>query len=544
VITSSPERIATLTNAGHWGTDTLHGLLARNAASVAQVAAVKDQPNRVELTGDKPLNLNWGELEIASENLAFQLQAQGIGEDDQVVVQLPNVVELLLLYYATSKIGAIISPLPVQYGSHELQAVAAALAPRAVITMERLRDTPIAENAKTALPQLPLLVFGRDLHVNSTVVEYPCERAPDDANRILTMCWTSGTTGTPKGVPRSHNMWMATGRCSAIAGDMVAEDVLLNPFPLVNMASLGGFVFPSALLGSGIVLHHPLDPPLFLQQIQDERVTFTIVPPALLNQLAKAPDMWDRYDFSALRRIGSGSAPLAPWMIETFGRDYGKEIVNFYGSNEGISLFSTPESAPDPEVRASMFRRPGNNDPIATRVANPETGEEITGAGERGELLINGATVFDGYHGHNDADLFSADGFFRTGDLVEICGEGDQYYRIVGRCKDIINRGGMKISPAELDIALDQHPSLVEAAVCAYPDERLGEKICACLVMQENVDALSIEAVQDFLLEQGFAKFKLPERVEVMERLPRNPLGKVQRFLLQEIVCLSNLQKD
>jgi cyclohexanecarboxylate-CoA ligase len=311
---------------------------------------------------------------------------------------------------------------------------------------------------------------------------------------------------------------------------------LLNPFPMVNMAALGGFLFPSAILGCSIVLHHPLDAPLFLKQMQDEKITFTIVPPALLNQLAKSKDMWNQFDFSALRGVGSGSAPLAPWMIDTFSREFGKEVINFYGSNEGISLFSTPETAPEPEVRASMFPRPDAGAAVVTKVADPESGLEVTGLGERGELLITGATVFDGYFQHDNDDVFSEDGYFRTGDLVEICGDGGSYYRIVGRCKDIINRGGMKISPAELDVALEQHPDLVEAAVCAYPDERLGEKICACIVPQASVAPLSVESLQSFLLDNGFAKFKLPERVEVFDQLSRNALGKVQRFALQESV--------
>jgi acyl-CoA synthetase (AMP-forming)/AMP-acid ligase II len=320
------------------------------------------------------------------------------------------------------------------------------------------------------------------------------------------------------------------------AGAYTAEDILLNPFPLVNMAALGGFLFPAALLGCSIVLHHPLDPPLFLRQMQDEKITFTIAPPALLNQLAKSPELWKQFDFSALRRVGSGSAPLAPWMIETFSRDYGKEVVNFYGSNEGISLFATPETAPEPQVRAALFPRPEAGAAIATKVADPATGLELEREGERGELLIGGATVFDGYLGHDNSDVFAADGFFRTGDLVEICGEQGDFYRIVGRCKDIINRGGMKISPAELDVALEQHPQVLEAAVCAYPDERLGEKICACLVPRPGAAPPDLGALQDYLLEQGFARFKLPERIEIFERLPRNALGKVQRFSLQDTV--------
>jgi acyl-CoA synthetase (AMP-forming)/AMP-acid ligase II len=536
MITSSQQRIKTLTGSGGWGTDTLHDLLAGHAASRGQQLALKDQPNRQELTGDPPLSLSWAELDAASESLAWQLQQLGIVEGDRLIVQLPNIVELPVVYYAVSKIGAIVSPVPVQYSSHELQLMTGTLGAKAVITLERFRDSELAAQARQALPGIEVLVFGSDLKLDTGPNPQQCERCPSDANRVVSICWTSGTTGTPKGVPRSHNMWLATGRSSMAAGNYVPEDVLLNPFPLVNMAALGGFLFPAALLGCAIVLHHPLDPPLFLKQMQDERITFTIAPPALLNQLAKSPELWKQFDFSALRRVGSGSAPLAPWMIETFSTDYGKEVVNFYGSNEGISLFATPETAAQPEVRAAMFPRPGPGATLATRVADPDSGQEITAAGERGELLISGATVFDGYLDHDNSDVFTGDGYFRTGDLVEICGEGGNYYRIVGRCKDIINRGGMKISPAELDVALEQHPQVVEAAVCAYPDERLGEKICACLVPRPQENPPDLESLQAYLLDQGFAKFKLPERVELFEQLPRNPLGKVQRFVLQDIV--------
>ena len=152
--------------------------------------------------------------------------------------------------------------------------------------------------------------------------------------------------------------------------------------------------------------------------------------------------------------------------------------------------------------------------------------------------------MFDGYLDYDNSEVFSEDGFFRTGDLVELCGEGGNYYRIVGRCKDIINRGGMKISPAEIDVALEQHPDVVEAAVCAYADERLGEKICACLVLPAGGTAPTLEALQAYLLELGFARFKLPERIAVFEQLPRNPLGKVQRFALQETVNARHEEQD
>jgi cyclohexanecarboxylate-CoA ligase len=255
--------------------------------------------------------------------------------------------------------------------------------------------------------------------------------------------------------------------------------------------------------------------------------------------------MWNQFDFSHLRSIGSGSAPLAPWMIQVFKQQYNLEVINFYGSNEGISLFCTPLHTAEAEVRATMFPRLGcgidrfdsyANGALLSKVVDTETGQVIVESGKVGELLFGGATVFDGYLGTDNSDLFSSDGYFHTGDLVELCGEPPLFYRIAGRCKDIINRGVMKISPVEIDVLLEGLPSSVESAVCAYQDDLMGEKVCACVVVNPETDDLNLQDIANFLLDQGLAKFKLPERIEFFESLPRNPLGKVQRFILEELV--------
>ena len=553
MITSPKQRISDYRERGWWGDDTLHGLLASNAKQYPDTLAVADQPNRLDLTGDEPCRLSFTELDVASDQLACQLLDRGISTGDRVIVQLPNIVELVVCYMAFSKIGAIISPVPVQYGSHELEHISATISPVAIVTLNRFGALELAKTAESITNgSVQLLVFGTDLNITSTLDPEKClqvrshqDRYPTGADHILTISWTSGTTGTPKGVPRSHNMWVATARCCAEAGNYKQGDRFLNIFPLVNMASIGGFLYPALLLGCSIILHHPLDPGLYLTQLQNEKITFTIAPPMLLNQLAKSQDMWNQFDFSHLRSIGSGSAPLAPWMIETFRQQYGLEVINFYGSNEGISLFCTPMHTADSEVRATMFPRLGcgitrfdsyANRAILSKVVDTETGEMITESGHVGELLFAGATVFDGYLGTNNDELFSDDDYFHTGDLVELCGDPPAFYRIAGRCKDIINRGGMKISPAEIDILLEGLPGASEVAVCAYQDDVQGEKVCACLVVEPDTDRPSLDDVIDYLLKQGLAKFKLPERIEFLDNLPRNPLGKVQRFILEDTI--------
>ncbi|MFV0277421.1 MAG: AMP-binding enzyme, partial [Parahaliea sp.] len=202
-------------------------------------------------------------------------------------------------------------------------------------------------------------------------------------------------------------------------------------------------------------------------------------------------------------------------------------------------------SAPSADYRARMFPRLGvegmpwtghPQESSITRVIDPESAEEITAPGIAGELCITGPTVFDGYLGHDGEGVFTKDGLFRTGDLVEICGETPHYYRIVCRCKDIINRGGMKISPSDIDTVLEGYPGLAEAAVCAYADARLGEKICACVVPATGSEAPSLEVLCAWLTERGLAKFILPERLEVMYTLPRNPVCKVVRKDLQAAI--------
>ncbi|QIB65292.1 class I adenylate-forming enzyme family protein [Kineobactrum salinum] len=547
--TSSPARIRAMTEAGYWGSETLHAILQARLGDAAERIAVVDQPNKEELTGLRARRISYAELDQLSDRLAARLLERGLKHGDRLLVQLPNISELVLCYYAASKLGVVTSPLPIQYAGYEIGRFARTLRPAAMLTLTRFREQELARQAEQALDAVPLWTLQDDwldqAQESDAALASHRRQHPGDANDILTVVWTSGTTGTPKGVPRSHNMWRAMADNTMAAGEYQPGEVLLAPFPLVNMAALGGFLFPSVLSGSTLVLHQPMDPPMFLRQIQQERVNFTIAPPALLNRLAQQPELWARCDFSSVRAFGSGSVPLSPAMIEVIEGQYGKPIINFYGSNEGISLFSTPATAPSPEYRARMFPRFGAPDmpwrgnaheSITTRVIDPASGEEILQPELPGELCISGPAVFDGYLDDADEGVFTPDGLFRTGDLVAICGDPPHYYRIVGRCKDIINRGGMKISPAELDILLEGFPGLVEAAVCAYPDPQLEEKICACVVPAQGSAAPDLAALCDWLQSKGIARFKLPERLEVFTALPRNPVGKVVRGELQQQV--------
>ena len=477
---------------------------------------------------------------------------------DIVIVHLPNIAELAITYFALDRLGVIISPVPVQYDLFELGHVASEVNPAAYISTSHLKGEAFAEVRMPALEGVcPTLCFGQSVrnatsinlddrsdHENWQAYTGSLDRSADD---ILTICWTSGTTGQPKGVPRSHNHWRISALATSSTADFTAEDVMLNPFPLVNMAALGGFLFPWVMCQSTLVLHHPFDLALFLKQLASERITYTIAAPTILTMLLNQRGLLDQIDLSALRAIGSGGAPLSEWMVSTFQQDYNIIVANIFGSNEGLCLTSSGLDLPDPNERAQYFPRFGlqgrqwNNQVssmVKTRLVDLETREIISDPGIQAELEISGPSVFDGYWQAEttNREVFSEDGFFRTGDVFEIPLDPDKsdYYRFVGRSKDIIIRGGMKISPDEIDNLLAAHPALTSAAVVGYEDPVLGERIGVAAVAATDAE-LTLDIITGYLKEQGLAIFKLPERLLVVDALPLNATGKVLRRELKKL---------
>jgi non-ribosomal peptide synthetase component E (peptide arylation enzyme) len=231
-------------------------------------------------------------------------------------------------------------------------------------------------------------------------------------------------------------------------------------------------------------------------------------------------------------------------MIRGFEDHFDTKVTNLFGSNEGAALVGNAIDIPDPEDRAGYFPRFGRPEHewdnrlaamIRTRLTNLDSGEEITEPGMPGELCISGPTVFDGYYksDHDNAGVFTQDSFFRTGDLFQIAGPQNCFYQFVGRCKDIIIRGGMKISPEELDTVLQDHSDILECAVCGYPDDILGERIALFAVLNEGA-TIDLDSVTDFLARKGVAKIKWPEKLVTIEALPRNALNKILRNSLVE----------
>jgi acyl-CoA synthetase (AMP-forming)/AMP-acid ligase II len=557
--TSSADRIARYHDLGWWSNETVGDLFSRAVAGNPLRTAVIDPVNRAALELGEARRLTYAELASAVTAMTAQLVRLGVRPGEVVLAQLPNVWECVALYLACARIGVVMSPVAMQYRRHELEQIVALVEPRAVVTCRRFKEFDHAAlGAELARHSgARLLVAGGEAPVGAEALATGSATEGDaavvaavaapSADDVFTICWTSGTEGAPKGVPRSHNQWISISYAHFEAAKIAPGDVLLNPFPMINMAAIGG-CFLSWLHAAGtLLLHHPFDPQVYLRQIVVERPQYAIAPPAVLNLLIRDEALLAKVDLSSLRCIGSGSAPLAPAMIAGFRARLGIEIVNLFGSNEGVSLASGPEEIPDPERRAKYFPRFGRaevrwpqrvSQSMETRIVDPATGEEILEPGRPGELQVRGATVFDGYFKAPDmtASAFTADGYFRTGDLFEIAADaqGPRYYRFAGRCKQIIVRGGMKISPEELDEILAGYPGLVEGAVVGYPDDVMGERICAVVVPKPGAE-LSLDELGGYFESRGAAVFKRPERLRLVEQLPRNPVGKVVRAELLRI---------
>lgn len=536
-----PERVEEFVAAGWWSHDPARSwdeLLRARAAERPDATALVDPANRAALVGSSPERLTWAALDTRVSETAAALAGHGVRVDDVVGTQLPNIVELLVTTLAITRLGAIVCPFPTAYREHELSTLAPVAGLTAMVTVRSLGDRDLAASA--ASTGVPVLVWDSG-RLTPDAGTGPVERLRRHPSEAVTLCWTSGTEAAPKAVPRCANSWHVIGTGCAAAPALTADDVILSPFPLVNMAGFGGVLVPWLLTGATLVCHHPFDMPTFLGQIATERVSYTLAPPALLVGMLDAPGLMDAADLSSLRVIGSGSAPLPPRLIAQWRERTGIEVTNFFGSNEGIGLISDQHTVPDPEQRAAYFPwfgGPGPDggtlrwpNPIAggfdTRLVDPVTGEEITTADRPGELRVGGPTVFAGYWGAGAADPFDEHGRLRTGDLFAIAAHDPTLLRYVDRARDVIVRGGTNVAPAELEALIGALPGVAEVAVVGAPDARLGERVAAVVVPAPGADPPTLEDVVAALRERRIASYKLPERLEVVEALPRNALGKV-----------------
>lgn len=545
-----------------WVDETWHSLLAKQVIKQPSRVAVVDAANRKQWMDGDPKRLTWQELAVEVDELAVVLHAHGIRTGDIVLIQLPNSAELVATYFALSRLGAIASPLPIQYREYEIAQLGAYVGAVAIITSTRIGERQNLEVISGARAELPNLrsVFAWGDGIEEPTVGLNSEQAGHAAREVahdylasrtpspsdcVTICWTSGTEGVPKAVPRAHGDWIAMAWGNVDGPQLTADDVLLNPFPMVNMAGISGMFLSWLISGSVLVQHQPFDLPTFLQQIESEGVTYTLAPPALLTKLLQQPELIAGAKIDSLRVLGSGSAPLAPSLLQGWVKDHGLEIINCFGSNEGMCFNGDPRIVPDAEERARFFPRFGAEGyewPIRStrgfrsKLVDAASGETISEAGRAGEMWIKGPNVFAGYWTPTGLDRsgFDENGFFGSGEIFEIAEvAGDpRYYHYVSRQKDLIVRGGMNISPAEIEGLIASHHAVQDVAVVGYEDAELGERSCAFVVTKPDT-LLKLADVISHLRSIHVASYKLPEKLEIIDELPRNPVGKVLKGALR-----------
>jgi acyl-CoA synthetase (AMP-forming)/AMP-acid ligase II len=547
---------------GWWSGRRWDDYLRRNAAELPAKTSLIDPPNKEELAASTPRRLTWAEVDALVDRTARTLYAHGVRADDVVGVQLPNVVELPIALLAVTRLGAVVTPFPVQYRHHELTSMGNRAGIVGFLTTAHAAKRDLGAEAVALRADVPSLatvfVFGEEAVEGAVLIEDDeialADGGYEEALRTLvvspndcaTLAWTSGTEGEPKGVPRAHGDWEVVGRATSQAPRLGPDDVLLNLFPMVNAGGIAGMFMPWLMLGCTLVQHHPFSMDVFLGQIEEERVTYTCAPPMVLDSIVGDPEVFARRDLSTLRAVGSGSAPLAGWMISAWERDHGVEVLNLFGSNEGGILFADPDTVPDPYERGRLFPRYGNpamrfrhdvGHAMEGRLVDLGDGSVITEPGRPGELRLKGPTIFPGYWGRG-RDGFDEDGWFCTGDVFEISAERPDYLVHVDRAKDLIVRGGYKISAAELEALVSADAAVAEVAAVAMPDPRVGEKVCLFVVPAPGHTAPTLESLVASLRAQDVATFKLPERLELIDALPRNAIGKVlKRELRDQLVA-------
>jgi acyl-CoA synthetase (AMP-forming)/AMP-acid ligase II len=562
-------RVDHLLESGQWTPETIDGLFRATAARRGDALALVDPANRAALAGGEARRLTWREVDSEVTALAARLNEAGVRRGDTIGIQLANGVELTEMLIAAWTLGATVSPLAMQYREHEITTLGNAAEFDWVVAARAFGDRHPADDFARLRDQLPTVrgVFSYGLpgdtpSENRTGVThlFPAaataadeeavgayrEATENDPNDCVTICWTSGTEGVPKGVMRAHYDWLVFSMVCQDASDTTTDDVILNAFPMINMAGICAMLLPWVRTGCVLVQHHPFDAPTFFGQIARERVTYTLAPPALLSMLLNNDDLLSKIDLTSLTRIGSGSAPLNPAMVRGWQERFNIPIINFFGSNEGVGLLSSSVDLPSPDDRARFFPRYGAegtkwsmqlSEWADAKIFDLDSGEEITEPGHPGELHISGPQLFARYlHPETLSNPFDEAGYLKTGDIFEIAGDQGQFLRYVDRAKDIIIRGGMNIAPVELETLILRHPAVADVAVVGDLDETLGEKVAAFVALRPEA-TLTLPELVAFLREQHIASYKLPETLRVIDVLPRNPVGKVVKTDLRKVLA-------
>jgi 2,3-dihydroxybenzoate-AMP ligase len=478
--------------------------------------------------------LSYRELDERVDRLAAGLRALGLDPGDRVVVQLPNVAEFLTLSFALFRLGATpVYALPA-HRYHELRHLCEFSAARAYVIgppSAGFDYGPSATRLRAEIPSLThVLTTDDDSEVFTRLSDVDCEPeplAPRDPADVALFLLSGGTTGAPKLIPRTHDDYVYNLSRAAEVSGLDETSVYLAALPVGHNFPLGcPGVFGTLAVGGTVVMAGGPNPPEAFPLIERERVTITsLVPP--LAMLWTEAAAWVRRDLSSLRVLQVGGAKFTPEAARRVRPALGATLQQVFGMAEGLLCYTRLDD-PEETVLTTQGRPMCQDDEI--RVVD-DNGDPVR-PGEVGQLLTRGPYTLRGYFRapeHNPT-AFTEDGFYRTGDLVAETPTG--HLVVEGRSKDVINRGGEKVSAEEVENHLLAHPDVRDVAVVGLPDPVMGERTCACLIAREPAPTLA--ELTGFLTDRGLAGYKLPDRLEVLETFPRTAVGKVSKKELVE----------
>lgn len=488
----------------------------------AVAASIDAGPERVFLETDDGKTHVRADLARESARFARLLIEAGAVRGDRVAVQVEKSPACLFLYLGCLRAGLVYLPLNTAYQRSELTYFLQDARPSIVVCKPESIDL-MRELSAAATPVLTLDGEGRGSLADAAAA-LPSEfvtvdSAPDDVAVIL---YTSGTTGRSKGAMVTHRNLLSNARALIDCWRFSERDVLLHALPVFHIHGLFVANHCALLSGARVLWHRKFDPALVLRDLP--RATVMMGVPTFYTRLLAQPQ-FDREVCRNMRLFISGSAPLLLETFKDFQARTGQTILERYGMSEAGMICSNPLDA---QRRGGSvgFPLPG----VSVRVAN-EQDRPLT-RGEVGGIQLKGENVFAGYWHmpEKTREEFTADGYFRTGDVGTI--DADGYVSIVGRAKDLIISGGYNVYPKEIELALDALPGVAESAVIGVPHPDFGEAVAAVVVARK--DAKLDPAAMIAELKKNFANYKVPKQVHVVEDLPRNAMGKVQKALLRE----------